>query len=179
MPYADKARNDACKKAWTEKHGQEYARRRYLEKRDEIRARVAARKRAHRDRLLPKENARARERYAANIEKSREENRLKRRRQYQACPEKFIARQQERRIRKRGGVGASVKPKEWREIVETFCGLCAYCLKPTEKPEREHIVAIKRGGMDTYDNVVPSCATCNRRKNARGLIQWLQIGGAQ
>ena len=38
------------------------------------------------------------------------------------------------------------------------------------KLEQEHVIPISRGGAHTAENVVPSCTTCNRIKQARGPL---------
>lgn len=48
---------------------------------------------------------------------------------------------------------------------------CAYC-EATQGLQWEHIVPLSRGGPDTIDNLVLSCAKCNREKGARNPIEW-------
>lgn len=47
------------------------------------------------------------------------------------------------------------------------CGMrCYFCLVPLTLAEahKEHLTPQSRGGADTIDNLVPSCANCNQRK---------------
>lgn len=46
---------------------------------------------------------------------------------------------------------------------------CAYCGGhfAAEALEREHVVPLSRGGLDTWTNVVSSCRTCNQLKGAK------------
>lgn len=48
---------------------------------------------------------------------------------------------------------------------------CAYC-GVSDNLEWEHIVPLSRGGPDVIDNLVLSCAKCNREKSARNPIEW-------
>lgn len=48
---------------------------------------------------------------------------------------------------------------------------CAYCLA-TDSLQWEHIIPQSRGGPNTIDNLVLSCAKCNRDKGARNPLEW-------
>lgn len=48
---------------------------------------------------------------------------------------------------------------------------CAYC-ESTESLQWEHIIPQRRSGPNTIDNMVLSCAACNREKAARNPIEW-------
>ena len=48
---------------------------------------------------------------------------------------------------------------------------CAYC-DASQSLQWEHIVPRSRGGPDTIDNLVISCAKCNRDKGARNPVEW-------
>ena len=53
---------------------------------------------------------------------------------------------------------------------------CAYC-GATGSMQWEHIVPKSRGGPDTIDNMVLSCAKCNREKAAKNPIEWYDSRG--
>lgn len=55
--------------------------------------------------------------------------------------------------------------------------LCAYCgVRLTRKTiTRDHVVPSSRGGLSEPDNLVPSCAPCNRAKGNRSLLCFLAI----
>ena len=72
----------------------------------------------------------------------------------------------------------------WQEIADEFdmtCAICGTKVDPCDKwinesgrycfgrnyPTVDHIVAIKNGGTDTYDNVQLACKRCNSKKGAR------------
>ena len=66
-------------------------------------------------------------------------------------------------------------PREWRIIVRSFVGLCAYCGKPwktrrSRKPSMDHVIPLGVGGAHTKDNVVPCCWPCNRTKGAETWV---------
>ncbi len=46
---------------------------------------------------------------------------------------------------------------------------CGYCGSSTSKLTLDHIVPRSRGGKSVWENVVASCAPCNRRKGDRLL----------
>jgi len=61
------------------------------------------------------------------------------------------------------GLPVDLTLEEWISTVEYFQWMCAYCLdKPYEV--LEHFIPINLGGGTTYDNCVPSCSDCNKRK---------------
>lgn len=52
---------------------------------------------------------------------------------------------------------------EWRGMVESHGGRCAYCgvVAPLEV---DHRIPLKRGGSNWIANILPACGPCNRRK---------------
>lgn len=59
--------------------------------------------------------------------------------------------------------------KEWLDILKKFNYRCAYCGKDLfdlfNKPERDHIIPISKGGDNTKENIVPACRSCNAKKH--------------
>lgn len=53
---------------------------------------------------------------------------------------------------------------EWNELIVEYNYCCYYCKTPTSNPEREHKQPASRKGGYTKENIVPACASCNRRK---------------
>lgn len=49
--------------------------------------------------------------------------------------------------------------------------VCAYCGKvfSTDKLTRDHIIPVSKGGMDTWQNCVTACSTCNHKKGNKLL----------
>ncbi len=49
---------------------------------------------------------------------------------------------------------------------------CCYC-GVHENLSVDHLIARKRGGLDTGDNMVWSCRQCNSSKGAKDMLEWL------
>lgn len=67
--------------------------------------------------------------------------------------------------------------QDWKEAMLHFRGACAFCGKSEgrarkEKLERDHLVAISRGGKTVRNNIVPACAKCNRGRGNRLWQEW-------
>jgi len=121
--------------------------------------------------------------YLANREKAAAQGKVWR----DANPERYRARNNayqrthpqyrrnhEARIRAAKGVAISpLRPSDWREIQDSYCGLCVYCGTQTETTTADHVVPLKGGGAHTTENVVPACFPCNQSKGARSLLFWL------
>lgn len=73
---------------------------------------------------------------------------------------------------KRMAVPGKITGVEWRDRLIEFNGHCAYCLRPTEKPEAEHMQPVSRGGLNVIDNVVPACQSCNGKKHTKNLLEF-------
>jgi 5-methylcytosine-specific restriction endonuclease McrA len=52
---------------------------------------------------------------------------------------------------------------EWRGLVESHDGKCAYCLLVAPL-EVDHRIPLKRGGTNWIANILPACGPCNRKK---------------
>jgi 5-methylcytosine-specific restriction endonuclease McrA len=81
-------------------------------------------------------------------------------------PEKIIAFQQRRRAVK-NNVGGSFSASDWRNLIKAS-PVCHWCKKRwTRKlrPTHDHVVALSNGGMNTLENSVCSCLSCNSRKS--------------
>lgn len=79
--------------------------------------------------------------------------------------------------RKRGASGNGLTAADWSEIRESFCGLCAYCLRHCANPEQDHVIALTLGGAHDAENVVPACKACNSSKKDHSLLRWIVRGG--
>ena len=87
--------------------------------------------------------------------------------------ERRVAHMENRRAKLSGG---KVTTKAWREVLARFDGRCAYCFAETDRPTMDHIVPLSRGGKHEASNVAPACGPCNSSKNAKPLVQWLDLG---
>jgi 5-methylcytosine-specific restriction endonuclease McrA len=90
-------------------------------------------------------------------------------------PDLTCAKQHRRRARLLGS-DPDLTAEEWREILEEFDNCCAYCQARGLKLEQEHITPLTRGGRHTKSNVVPSCRSCNARKNTKTLFEFAAMG---
>lgn len=48
---------------------------------------------------------------------------------------------------------------------------CTYCGAPAVT--LDHVVALRRGGEDGWENLTAVCASCNNGKSGRALLSWL------
>ena len=60
-----------------------------------------------------------------------------------------------------------IKTKDWESKKAMFNYKCAYCGVSSKKLQMDHVVPLSKGGSHSIDNVVPCCADCNNKKNAK------------
>lgn len=65
-----------------------------------------------------------------------------------------------------------VKPAIWQAILDEFDHRCAYCGASDIPLEKDHRIAITRGGADDPSNLVPACKPCNIRKFNHDPADW-------
>lgn len=96
------------------------------------------------------------------------------------CGEQFTSQLRNDKLRKycskRCEKAAHKRHKKFRGETRKFIPVlladpCAYCGAPSA--EIEHIVPRARGGEDTWDNLTGACPTCNSRKSAKSLLNFL------
>jgi 5-methylcytosine-specific restriction endonuclease McrA len=61
---------------------------------------------------------------------------------------------------------------EWEAKRALFQGRCAYCARPSQSLEMDHVVPLACGGAHDVDNVVPACRPCNRSKGGKLVADW-------
>jgi 5-methylcytosine-specific restriction endonuclease McrA len=88
-------------------------------------------------------------------------------------PEKKAQLENRRRVRKTGN-GGTHTVEAWRTKCAEFNHRCAYCGE-TKPLTRDHVIPLSRGGSDDISNIVPACRSCNSRKNAKPLNDF--VGG--
>ena len=71
--------------------------------------------------------------------------------------------------------------EERKQIYQKYKGHCAYCGLPItiQEMQVDHIVALKRGGLDSIENANPACRMCNKYKDTLTLYDfknWLLAG---
>ena len=65
--------------------------------------------------------------------------------------------------------------KQWEMLKEIYDNRCAYCGKKSRKLSLDHVVALANGGRHSADNIVPTCLTCNVRKNTKPAPQYQPV----
>lgn len=68
--------------------------------------------------------------------------------------------------------GRGVDAVQWKEVAESYCGLCAYC-NSRGKITMDHIEPLKTGGAHDIENIAPACRYCNPSKSDTPLLVWL------
>lgn len=59
------------------------------------------------------------------------------------------------------------------DVRDTPRDRCVYCgVQPPPKLHADHLIARSRGGLESGDNLVWACQSCNGRKHARDLLEW-------
>lgn len=75
--------------------------------------------------------------------------------------------------RRRGRLAKSEKHftgEEWVALCAKHVGRCAYCGVIPKLLTIDHRVPLSRGGDNSIDNILPSCARCNTRKKDRDEV---------
>lgn len=72
---------------------------------------------------------------------------------------------------KRLKLPATLTPYEWRDAIEHFNDLCAYCGQRWDVVE--HATPTERAGGTTRANCLPACFSCNTFKGGKTLEEWL------
>ena len=79
-----------------------------------------------------------------------------------AHPEARLAQHRKDRA-KRARVTGSYTLSEWRALVQSYGGRCAYC-GAAGVLHADHRIPLKRGGTNYIANIRPACPPCNLRK---------------
>ena len=66
---------------------------------------------------------------------------------------------------------------QWEQTKAHFEGRCAYCRKMTERPTRDHLIPLSKGGTYTMGNIIPACRSCNSRKHTKDAREWMEANG--
>lgn len=67
-----------------------------------------------------------------------------------------------------------LRQSDWHDTLKYFKNKCAYCGKShIQSPlEKDHILAVSKGGTNAISNVVPCCHDCNISKRDHDMVQW-------
>lgn len=72
---------------------------------------------------------------------------------------------------KNRGLAYEVIPREkYKERLELLEGYCIYCGEAATL--LDHLIPFKRNGGHLYNNLVPSCYSCNDEKRAKSISDW-------
>ena len=73
-------------------------------------------------------------------------------------------------------------PTRVRKLISRFDGKCHYCHRPVEilgecgnRPTREHLIPICRGGNDALSNIALACEGCNQVKGDMTEGEYLEF----
>jgi 5-methylcytosine-specific restriction endonuclease McrA len=98
-----------------------------------------------------------------NPERAKEISRGISRRWAAAHPEKVLEHARRRRALKIGAIGFYTEEDVMKQF-EAQWGLCCWCLKPLAEYQRDHLIALARGGTNWARNIVVACPHCNNSK---------------
>ncbi len=91
------------------------------------------------------------------------------RRRYATDPTHRAERRQHAHARARGVAPLPIEGIE--ALTEKFGGLCAYCPEPATT--WDHIVPVVDGGRTEPGNILPACSSCNSRKKAMDVREFI------
>lgn len=99
-----------------------------------------------------------------NVKRSVERHRLKH--------SKFISKE-----RVRGFEEPQFSLQDWKDTMVHFGGCCAFCGKPegraaADKMDRDHLLALSKGGKTRRGNIIPACRKCNRGRGNKDWREW-------
>ncbi|MBU0461565.1 MAG: HNH endonuclease [Nanoarchaeota archaeon] len=159
-----------------------YWKKRYLEKRDEIRAQQSAYERSPEGRAKKRAYEAKPERKAKKAEYTAEyqsrlnvhKRRLAQSRQYRKTPKGRLSAQlhnQNRRARLLSAKGSFTKD-EWLKVRKVTKGVCPLCGKKVglEKMSVDHIIPLSKGGTNEISNIRAICKNCNSAIGNRPYI---------
>ncbi len=116
-----------------------------------------------------------REQHGAAVRKCYARNRnyyLQKHKEWQkANPDLYREQRRRKRARLRNAPG-SYDLRQWRELVEFYGGRCAYCGR-TGALQPDHKVPLSRGGTNYIENILPVCGSCNAKKGAKTIGEFL------
>lgn len=56
------------------------------------------------------------------------------------------------------------------DLFKRYDNKCAYC--GNKQQGIDHVIPIRRGGLNTIDNLLPCCLSCNSKKKNKLLSEW-------
>lgn len=90
-------------------------------------------------------------------------------------PDKQQARVARYMARKKSAVVDRISADDWRDIKESYIGLCVWCYRADRLLTMDHVDPLSRGGKHEIENVAPACKSCNSAKAAKPLLLYLAL----
>ena len=87
-----------------------------------------------------------------------------------ASAQEQVSRQNSRALQ--AGNESGLTAEQWESKVADYEGRCAYCGR-RRTIILEHVIPVSRGGGTVFDNVLPSCRSCNTSKSDSDPVEWL------
>lgn len=72
---------------------------------------------------------------------------------------------------RRKGASGYATPKQVKELYDKYLGLCVYC-NFNKASSLDHIIPLKKGGINNIENLAPACISCNSSKRDKLLSEW-------
>lgn len=174
------AHQEQISERWKERHSSEAAReivrersRVYREQKkaidpDFIKRKSKTWRQNHAEYYQAQNQARARAYREANLEKAREQSRIRSQKIRRDKPGRDTVYQHTRRSRKVQS-GGKFTPQQWSELKAYYNYTCLCCGKrePEIKLTIDHVIPISLGGTNFIDNIQPLCSFCNKSKHAK------------
>lgn len=73
---------------------------------------------------------------------------------------------------KKGGLVHDLTEPQWQETLKACNYRCIYCGKPWEN--KEHFIPVSKGGGYTVNNILPTCGSCNSKKNVKKPLDFIR-----
>lgn len=102
----------------------------------------------------------------------REQRREVERRYWSNHREQVLAKNARRRALRIGASGSHTA-SEWLDLCRLYNWRCAYCNRGDCRLEKDHKIPLSRGGSDSITNIAPACISCNRKKRASTVDEFL------
>lgn len=64
----------------------------------------------------------------------------------------------------------------WLALLERARYTCVYCHAYSPRLEPDHALPLALGGSNRFENILPACPECNRRKSAKNPAEWFAPG---
>lgn len=76
------------------------------------------------------------------------------------------------RKRSNSEISIGLSSDEWEQIKKDWNYCCAYCGKLFNDLTQDHVIPLSKGGIDSIENIVPACKSCNSSKGNKDLKEW-------